>query len=319
MFEANKRNVQELGEDFLKHAARLQPAGEVLSLPRIGDSLGLDRAEIESLLSVLESEGQVCKEGPDWCLSESGLARGRQLLRAHRIYESYLAESTGMAPSQWHSEAELKEHVLDEAEVESMSEALNRPRYDPHGDAIPTRDLELRELGGCLLSQLSEEGYYRILHVEDEPSAPFEAIIAEGIGPDLVVRVEFLGGGRFRLYWAGHSALFDSAQAAACLVRPEEDVDLSSLPDGNLALLGSGESALVHSIAPVVRGLQRRRLLDLGFVPGSEVMKEGRGAFGGPIRFRVRGTTQALRTDIAAKIYTRAIKSAEEGKLCQNP
>lgn len=312
MFDKNKEGAQQLGEDFLKHAAASHLAEEPIALPRISDSLGQDVGDVEALLAMLASERHVSRQGADWCLTESGWSRGRHLLRAHRIYESYLAESTGMAPSEWHTEAEIKEHVLDEAEVDRLSVALNRPRYDPHGDAIPTRCLELREPEGYLLSQVTDEGYYRILHIEDEPSAPFGAIVAEDIGPDLVVRVETLAGGRFRLHWAGRSALLDSAQAAACLVRLEKGLDPSTLPDGNLGMLGLKQHTKVHSIAPVVRGLQRRRLLDLGFVPGSEVVNEGSGAFGGPIRFRVRGTTQALRTDLAGKIYTRAAKADEE-------
>jgi DtxR family Mn-dependent transcriptional regulator len=68
----------------------------------------------------------------------------------------------------------------------------------------------------------------------------------------------------------------------------------------------------VHSISQAVRGLQRRRLLDLGFVPGSRVCKEGVAAFGGPMRFRIRGTTQALRTELARSIFTKEATGAKE-------
>ncbi len=310
MFETG-RSKQQLGEDFLKHAAADSEAGVDLPLSRLADSLGLAPEAQFTLLSQLEAEGCLHSAESGWQLTENGWARGRELLRAHRLYESYLAETTGMSPGEWHAQAEQLEHTLDREQVDQISESLHRPRYDPHGDVIPTRSFEMAELSGCLLSQVSEEGYYRILHLEDEPREPFERILSAGLGTDLVVKVEVMSAGRYHLQWAGRSAVLDSAQAAACLMQPCEASELNDLPAGDLAQLAIGEEALVHSIASSVRGLQRRRLLDLGFVPGSRVVKEGVAAFNGPMRFRVRGTAQALRPDLAAFIYT---KKMEAGK-----
>ncbi|WP_269522535.1 DtxR family transcriptional regulator [Coraliomargarita parva] len=303
MFDRN-RNESDLGEDFLKHAAANTSAGEDLPVSRIVDMLELPAGEEVSLLGQLKDEGLIQDSDGGWQLTQSGWTRGRELIRAHRIYESYLAESTGMHPSEWHAEADQQEHRLDSEEVNRMAIELNRPRFDPHGDAIPTRRLEMEEPQGLLLSQVSENGYYRLVHLEDEPADPFKRTVAAGLAPDLVLRVEVLNGGRYRVGWAGQEEVLDSAQAAACLVQVCE-ADTSNLPTGNLASLPVGEWASLHSISPAVRGLQRRRLLDLGFVPGSRVGKEGVAAFKGPMRFRVRGTMQALRPELAAMIYTK--------------
>lgn len=49
----------------------------------------------------------------------------------------------------------------------------------------------------------------------------------------------------------------------------------------------------------------RRRLLDLGFVPGSAITPLYRGVFGDPTAYSIRGTTIALRSFDATQIYLR--------------
>ncbi len=313
MFDRKQIDKEHSAEDFLKHASHMAAIGESVPVSKILDKVGFDPGSGADLLKDLEAEACLTRNGKGWELTESGWRRGRQILRAHRVYESYLAESTGMPPSEWHAAAEREEHRLDEAEVDRMATVLNRPRFDPHGDAIPTRSLDMEEHEGNLLSQVVDDGFYRILHLEDEPAEPFDRTVAAGLGPDIIVAVQVLSGGRYHLSWAGQNIIFDSAQAAGCLVTDcGGDISESELPQGTLNLLPVGEEATLHSLSPVVRGLQRRRLLDLGFVPGSRVVKEGTGALRGPMRFRVRGTIQALREDIADKIY---IQSSEKRRM----
>ena len=159
---------------------------------------------------------------------------------------------------------------------------------------------------GTLLSQITESGSYRILHLEDEPKAPFERMMAVGLGPGIIIYIEPLNSGRFRAQWAGLDETLDSEQAASCRVERCAQAELDHLPVSNLKSVPVGQAVSLHSISSAVRGLQRRRLLDLGFVPGSVVVKDGVAAFRGPMRFRVRGTSQALRPELAAMIYTKA-------------
>lgn len=70
----------------------------------------------------------------------------------------------------------------------------------------------------------------------------------------------------------------------------------------SLSALRPGDAARVVEIAPECHGFERRRLLDLGLVPGSIVERSARAPFGGPIAFRLRGVTMALRSDTAAMI-----------------
>jgi DtxR family transcriptional regulator, Mn-dependent transcriptional regulator len=59
--------------------------------------------------------------------------------------------------------------------------------------------------------------------------------------------------------------------------------------------LRPGVAARVVEISPECRGFERSRLMDLGLVPGSIVERSEQAPFGGPIAFRLRGVTLALR------------------------
>lgn len=293
-----------LGEDLLKRASADGSADEMIPLRKVLDDLGLAPEEAVPILTILETHGWVKREGQDWRLMQTGWEHGRALLRAHRIYECYLAENTGLDPADWHAEADRKEHFLDRETVNHMAEELHRPRFDPHGDAIPTRRLVSAERDGQLLPRVEADGFYRIQHIEDEPGQRYQELVSAGLAPEIVLDIQQLNGGRFLVKWAGIEYLLDSSQAAALVVQPCDPERIPPLPSGNLLDIKDGEEAIIHSLSPAERGLKRRRLLDLGFVAGSRIVREGSGAFNGPIRFRVRGTVQALRPEQARNIFT---------------
>ena len=87
--------------------------------------------------------------------------------------------------------------------------------------------------------------------------------------------------------------------ARAVTVEPLPEADLIQGSNETLASLTEGECARVLGIHPALQGPQRRRLLDLGLVPGTRVEAELRSAAGDPVAFRVRGALIALRRDQA--------------------
>ncbi len=70
-----------------------------------------------------------------------------------------------------------------------------------------------------------------------------------------------------------------------------------------LSALAPGERGEVVALAAACRGLQRRRLLDLGVVPGTLVTSELRGPSGDPTAYRIRGALIALRREQADTVY----------------
>jgi Fe2+ transport system protein FeoA len=79
----------------------------------------------------------------------------------------------------------------------------------------------------------------------------------------------------------------------------------SATPRGSLSGLSTGDTATIETIDTACTGLIRRRLLDLGFVPGTQVTKLGEGFFSGPSRFQIRNNIIALRPEQASFVITR--------------
>jgi DtxR family Mn-dependent transcriptional regulator len=97
----------------------------------------------------------------------------------------------------------------------------------------------------------------------------------------------------------------DLLEAAAVTVDPVPEADDHTVQFDRLASLDPGETAEVVQIAPAVQGSQRRRLLDLGVLPGTAISAEIRSPSGDPVAYRIRGALIALRRPQAEDIYVR--------------
>ena len=68
-------------------------------------------------------------------LTDAGRTRGTNLVRSHRLWETYLAEMGNVPPESVHDVAEQLEHAHELAE--EISAHLGNPTVDPHGEEIP--------------------------------------------------------------------------------------------------------------------------------------------------------------------------------------
>jgi DtxR family Mn-dependent transcriptional regulator len=82
------------------------------------------------------------------------------------------------------------------------------------------------------------------------------------------------------------------------------------IPYRTLASLQPGQKAVVTSISPACRGAQRRRLMDMGIVPGTRIEPELDSLTGDPVAYKVRGTLVALRKQQADQILIRPVEDA---------
>jgi ABC-type Mn2+/Zn2+ transport system permease subunit/Mn-dependent DtxR family transcriptional regulator len=70
-------------------------------------------------------------------LTQQGETKALQLVRAHRLWESYLAQKQGFEPHQLHWLAEKDEHYLPQDFLDQIDRRLGFPDLDPHGSPIP--------------------------------------------------------------------------------------------------------------------------------------------------------------------------------------
>jgi manganese/iron transport system permease protein/iron/zinc/copper transport system permease protein len=84
----------------------------------------------------MEQEGLVSVAGDGYRLTESGEKEARQVLRAHRLWETYL-QSIGTPREALHPTAHRMEHMRAAGTVDYLDEKLGHPARDPHGRKIP--------------------------------------------------------------------------------------------------------------------------------------------------------------------------------------
>lgn len=88
-------------------------------------------------LNGLISDGRIDKSGDELLLTPAGRETARQLVRTHRLWETYLVEHLGLALDHVHEPAHRIEHYVDEDLREKLEQELDSTGRDPHGREIP--------------------------------------------------------------------------------------------------------------------------------------------------------------------------------------
>ncbi len=123
-------------EDTLKQALQLQERG-ILSLHQLLDRLGFNGAVLEKNIKRLASRQLIKRDGDSLQLTEQGMQEASRLVRAHRLWETFLVKEMGLTEEQIHEDAEKYEHLLTDELLDEVDQSLGYPRIDPHGSPIP--------------------------------------------------------------------------------------------------------------------------------------------------------------------------------------
>lgn len=286
-------------EDALKHLYNCEYGGTSATVESLAGTLEVSRHQAVRLSARLEEMDLARSFGGRAQLTDEGRAYALRVLRTHRLWERYLADRTGVQPDRWHEEAERREHTLSRADAESLASRLGHPLYDPHGDPIPTVDGDLPPRSGVPLTSLRPGDVAAIVHLEDEPTAVFQRLV--DVGLTVLMRVEVLDSppGVVRFRAGGVERELEPVVAANVTVERLPEAEAEPFEVRTLADVERGESARVVGISPACQGPQRRRLLDLGVVPGTVITAELEAAGGDPLAYDIRGALVALRREQA--------------------
>jgi DtxR family Mn-dependent transcriptional regulator len=309
---ARKVTARVLAEDALKHLHRCERHGRRPSLDSVAGALQVSDDDAAALLADLETRGLVTLQGDEFRLTPRGSNYALHVIRAHRLWERYLAEETGFAETEWHDRAESAEHELSPSAADALAADLGHPTHDPHGDPIPTASGEMVNHGGRPLSLMPAGTPLRIVHLEDEPEAIFAQIAAEGLSPGMIVQLIESSPQRVRFWADGDEHILAPIVAANISVVPEPSPGLGEAEPGvGLSLLRPQESGEVIHISQACRGSERRRFLDLGILPGTPITAEMSSPGGDLTAYRIRDALIALRREQAA--YIRVKRIADDG------
>jgi len=282
-------------EDALKHVFTCQQSGQVSSLESLAGQLGVSTGQAASLLSRLAEMGLVQMAGDGPTLTRDGAQTAVRIVRTHRLWERYLADRTGVPPVEWHDQADRMEHSLSAEQADRLEARLGHPSWDPHGDPIPTSDGEIPPVPGVGLLATDPGRTVEVVHLEDEPREIYDALLEDGLvlGGRLEVVATTDRGVRVRA--GGREWTLDPVAARNISVRYLPPGERADSEQTTLVDAQRGETVRVVEISGACQGTQRRRLLDLGVVRGTEITPELVSAAGDPVAYRIRGALIALR------------------------
>lgn len=303
LIQVNKQSSRKvIIEDILKLLYHSENEDKLLNVVDITRTLKDSDDQIIESLNEMAQHKLVNLEGVHVKLTQTGSEYGLRMVRAHRLWEKFLAEKTGFAEAEWHKIAEQKEHELTDAETNMLSARLGNPQFDPHGDPIPTTTGKMALVNGTLLSEMPVNTFGRIINIKDKPDIIYRQILAENIHIGSHVRVVEKNANRVVFHSEGESFVLAPIVAGNITVAElKRDVKIEE-NIARLSMLQDDETAEIIGISKEMRGESRRRLLDLGFVKGAKVSIDLPNPLGEPKAFLIKGTSIALRNNQASKI-----------------
>ena len=190
-------------EDYLKAIFDLSH-GAPVATSALAERLGVTPASVTGMAKKLAGMNLITHEPyRGLALTEAGERIALEVIRHHRLIETYLHEALGVPWDRVHAEAERIEHVLSEDLEARMDAALGHPTVDPHGAPIPTLDLQLVKVDVTPLAELRVGTRGVVAEVSDHdpdllryvgdlglyPQTPLEVVAVAPFEGPLTVRV----------------------------------------------------------------------------------------------------------------------------------
>ena len=301
-------------EDALRFIQHCEFHGGSATLNGLAGALNLSPGRVSDLLERMSELNFIQFGENEIHLTTKGVDYALHITRAHRLWEAFLAQETNFPLEELHRRADALEHTMTEKELEELSLQLGNPSYDPHGDPIPTDKGKIRKVVGKSITDMAINQTLRITHLEDEPQEVFAQLNAEGLHPGMFIHLVEKTPHKIRFWSKYGEHVLSPVIADNISVMPKKDV---SIPQKRtvvtLSELPLGERAEIKSLSPRLRQVERRRLMDLGIIPGMTVEARLRGSHGDPTAYDIRGSLVALRQEQTNLIEVKLLNLKERG------
>ncbi|MEK6278378.1 MAG: metal-dependent transcriptional regulator [Actinomycetota bacterium] len=179
-------------EDYVKAIYALERRGTgPVGTSELAERLGVAPATATAMLKRLDGLGLVHHQPYRGVgLTDAGQKVALEVVRHHRLIESYLSEALGMPWDRVHEEAEVLEHYISEELEELIASKLGDPSHDPHGDPIPGRDLAPpADDGSVPLAELESGAVATFTRVSDSDPEMLRYLAEHGIRPGVELSV----------------------------------------------------------------------------------------------------------------------------------
>ena len=158
-------------EDYLKTMLNMILSGKSVATNSLASRLNVAPPSVTSMVKKLMGKGLVTyqKYGAI-SFTESGEKVAIALTRKHRLWEVFLSQTLNFSWDEVHEVAEELEHVRSEKLMSRLDKFLGFPKFDPHGDRIPSVDLVFSPAKGSALTDISSGQSCQFSAVRDDSS-----------------------------------------------------------------------------------------------------------------------------------------------------
>jgi DtxR family Mn-dependent transcriptional regulator len=213
-------------DDYLKAIFQLSGREErQVSSTEIASHLEITGASATNMLqklAALEPPLVIYKKHHGVHLSKAGKKRALEIIRHHRLLETFLHLVLGYPWDEVHEEAERLEHFISERFEERIAAKLGHPEFDPHGHAIPALDGSLPTNEPQALSQLRPGQAAKVASVSDKDPEMLRYLASQGIRPGVKLtlgeQLPFKGAYQVRIGTSTKAALLSQSLAEAISV-----------------------------------------------------------------------------------------------------
>ncbi|KQW08383.1 transcriptional regulator [Leifsonia sp. Root4] len=182
-------------EDYLKTIyAHTEWQPEPITPSALAGKLGIAPSSVTEMVKKLAALGLVTHVPYGAVrLNELGTARALEVVRRHRLIETWLVNEMGYTWDTVHDEAEVLEHALSDRLLEAIDARLGHPRRDPHGDPIPAADGSLLRPDAVLLAAATAGSRGAVVRISDRDPAVLRLLTENAIGLDTVLELADAG------------------------------------------------------------------------------------------------------------------------------
>ncbi|MFC1997422.1 metal-dependent transcriptional regulator [Chloroflexota bacterium] len=179
-------------EDYLKAIYDLTVSQDRATTNQIAEALEIKPASVTGMVKKLSMNEPALvdyQKHRGVALTLEGERVALETIRHHRLLETFLHETLGFDWDTVHDEADRLEHVISEELEERIAQTLGDPTHDPHGDPIPTRDLEMPSQATTRLCDLRVGQQAIIQRVPDTNPELLRYLGQHGIIPGACIEV----------------------------------------------------------------------------------------------------------------------------------
>ncbi len=177
-------------QDYLKVIFTIQEENPVVTTTDIARAMDVSAASVTGMIKRLDRMQLVIHESYKGVrLTAAGKKIALEIIRHHRLLETYLREIMGYSWEKMHDEAEHLEHHISEDFEQRIDALLGYPTHDPHGHPIPTQDLKMVRAETSTLSNAPSNHPLNIHHLSDSDPAILDFLEQIGLMPGRMVHV----------------------------------------------------------------------------------------------------------------------------------